>query len=90
MNEPRQYKPLILSYRELESVLFPYIVTNAWGIDTIRDLWMVGAPIPGVGEERRVILPGKLMEWLKDVLNTNGQPLDARAGIYSQLARQTN
>lgn len=85
---PNQYTPLILTYRELEQVLLPYIVTHRWGQDTIGDLWRAGAPIPSSGEERRVILLTKLMNWLKTIMSEQGQPLDATAGIYARLAQK--
>jgi hypothetical protein len=82
-----QRPPLILTYRELEQVLAPYIVAHSWGQDTIGDLWRMGAPTPDGGEQRRVILPGQLYRWLDTVLSEQGQPLDATAGIYARLAQ---
>ena len=82
----KQRPPLLLTYRELEQVLAPYIVAHSWGQDTIGDLWRMGAPTPSVGEQRRVIFPGQLYKWLETVLTEQGQPLDAELGIYSRLA----
>ena len=78
-------QPLILSYSELWRVLLPLTIGYTWGESTIKDLWTCLAPVPGFTEERRIVSPAHLGEWLADVLEKRGLPLDVQAQAYNQL-----
>jgi len=70
-----------VTFPELYRILSPYVVGYKWGRDTIRDLWLKGAPVPqdvcpgGVpckaypycNHIRRFIYPNHLQEWWDDV-----------------------
>ena len=88
--------PVCLSYGNLCRILSPLVEGYAWGQDTIRDLWLLGAPMPPAvgaaapGETVRLIVPSQLMAWLTDVLNRQGRPLDEAATLYSRMIREGN
>lgn len=83
----RTFPPLILTEGELRAVLLPLVVGDEWALDTVGDLWRMGAPVPGdVGAGvRRVILPGQLGRWLGDVLGRRGVPLSEAARAWVDL-----
>ena len=89
VEEFKRKPPLMLTYAETVKVLMPITLGYAWGEGTIRDLWKMGAPTPdsrmGSANERRIIFPGQLAKWLVDVLERQGQPLDASAYAWSNL-----
>lgn len=78
----RNLPPLIVTYDQLVKILQPITMGYKWGEQTIRDLWLIGAPIP---PDKRIVFPGKLAEWLADVMERKGQPLDAAANVYLDL-----
>ena len=82
----RGLQPLILTHTQLRSVLLPITLGYAWGESTIKDLFSRCAPLPGAGVERRIIAPNHLGEWLSDVLQRQGRPMNEQARIYNQLA----
>jgi len=82
----RKAPPLQVSYPELVRVLQPITFGYAWGEGTIRDLWLLGAPLPHA-PEKRIVFPGQLAKWLEDVLERKGQPLDVAAKAYNGLQK---
>ena len=82
----RKALPLQVSYPELVSVLQPITFGYAWGEGTIRDLWLLGAPLPHA-PGRRIVFPGQLAKWLEDVLARQGKPLDLAASAYNGLQK---
>lgn len=88
----RGLPPLIVTYPELVAILQPLTMGYKWGEETIRDLWTMGAVIPSPNPQeatKRIVFPGKLAEWLADVLDRKGQPLDAGARAYINLLKIT-
>ncbi len=83
--------PLIMTYPQLEAVLLPLTIGYAWGMDTIHDLWKIGAPTPDSTpiSEKRIIFPGQLIKWLDDVLTRQGRPLDDAAKLYSKMLQES-
>lgn len=81
--------PLIMTYPQLETVLLPLTIGYAWGVNTIHDLWKIGAPTPDStpGNEKRIIFPGQLMKWLEDVLTRQGRPLSDGAKLYARMTQ---
>jgi hypothetical protein len=79
-----QLPPLILTEAQLTAVLEPLTAGYAWGAGTIGDLWRCGAPLPN-DPTKRIILPSKLMDWLADVLERQGRPLDMAAEVFGRL-----
>ena len=81
--------PLIMTYPQLETVLLPLTIGYAWGVNTIYDLWKIGAPTPDStpGNEKRIIFPGQLMKWLEDVLTRQGRPLSDGAKLYARMTQ---
>lgn len=70
-------KPRIVTEAELVSTLMPFMLGYPWALDTVGDLWRMGAPdpsprLPGT-PERRILLPGQFAKWWADV--------SARAGV---------
>lgn len=69
-------KPRIVTEAELIEALMPYIVGYAWALDTIGDLWRMGAPEPNPRPrgwpERRILLPGQFKRWWDDVQRRQG------------------
>ena len=89
MNEPlnwRKLPPITATYDELVTILQPLTMGYKWGEDTIRDLWKLGAPLPH-DVNKRIVFPNKLADWLADVLEKKGQPLDAAARVYVDLLK---
>ena len=41
-------KPRIVTWNDLLTTLYPHIEGNAWALDTLGDLWRMGAPDPAV------------------------------------------
>jgi hypothetical protein len=80
----RRLPPLIMTLPQLMAVLLPLTLGYAWGEGTIHDLWKCGAPDPN-DPAKRIILPNKLMDWLEDVLERQGRPLDDMAAAYGRL-----
>lgn len=76
--------PLILTYKQLETAVWPIIYADKWAKDTIGDLWRKGAPIPEK-PGARIVFPKMLMEWLKDILQRQGRPLDDMAELLSKM-----
>jgi len=70
-------RPRIVTEAELVATLAPYMLGYSWALDTIGDLWRMGAPdpsprLPGT-PERRVLNPGQFAQGWADV--------SARAGV---------
>lgn len=82
----RSLPPLQLSYDELRRRLLPVTSGYAWGEGTIRDLWLLGAPLPH-DPQRRIVFPGQLAKWLEEVLSRQGRPLDEAAKAYNELRK---
>lgn len=78
--------PLQVTYPELRTRLAPITAGYAWGENTIRDLWLLGAPLPQ-DPNRRIVFPGQLAKWLEDVLARQGRPLDEAAKTYNELRK---
>lgn len=76
-NPLRHMKPLMLTFAQLQLVMYRYLVGNKWAEDTIGDLWRMGAPTPN-DPNKRIILASQLWDWLKDVTERAGvDPLTA-------------
>jgi len=74
-------QPRIVTLKELHDKLIPICGGDKWGIDTIGDLWKMGAPIPNVNPdqpEQRILLPGQFQKWFQDVATRTGNDLTAR------------
>jgi len=84
----RTLPPLQVTYPELAAILQPITVGYKWGEGTIRDLWLLGAPLPQ-DTARRIVFPNQLAKWLEDVLTRQGRPLDDAAKTYMQLRKQS-
>lgn len=85
----RKLYPIICTLQEAYAILGPITLGYTWGQSTIKDLWSRCAPTPdsiyGTATERRIISPAHLGEWLADVLNRQGKPLDEAASVYNQF-----
>jgi hypothetical protein len=84
--------PLVVTFPELVAILQPLAMGYKWGEDTIRDLWNLGAVMPNQNPHaptKRIVFPGKLAEWLADVLEKKGHTLDAGARAYLSLLKKT-
>jgi hypothetical protein len=84
-------KPHIVTEADLIEVLTPYIVGFPWALDTIGDLWRMGAPdpsprLPGT-PERRILHPGAFASWWAEVQARAGTPIAPEAAA-SQASRQ--
>lgn len=82
----RRLPPLLVTYPELRTRLMAVTAGYAWGEGTIRDLWLLGAPMPN-DPARRIVFPGQLAKWLEDVLAKQGRPLDEAAKTYNDLRK---
>lgn len=80
----RKLLPLQVTYKELSAILLPITAGYAWGEGTIRDLWLLGAPVPQK-PSARIVFPNQLAKWLEDVLNRQGRPLTEAAQTYMEL-----
>ena len=81
--------PLIMTYDQLLKTLGPITFGYKWGEETIRDLWLLGAPTPDSGPttiDKRIVFPSQLSKWLEDVLRRQGRPLTEIASVYNRLA----
>ena len=72
------YHPRIVTYKELRRKLLPLCHGFKWGEDTIRDLWLMGAPVPNPGgkEEARILLPSQFKKWFDDVAYRVGKAIE--------------
>ncbi len=83
--------PVCLTYSQLAAAVAPLIESNKWAQDTLGDLWRMGSPMPPkfrswtTTEEVRLLVPSAFMQWIKDVLERAGQPLDASAEMYANF-----
>lgn len=89
MSNPLQGKPpLTLTFAELEAAVAPLLAVDAWARSTLIDLWTKGAPTPqsvyGSPNEKRIVFPGQLYNWLADVMIRKSIQLDA-GSIYKNL-----
>ena len=89
---PTKLQPVCLSLPQLTAALLPITAGYKWGEGTIRDLWMLGAPMPPmsgavVAGDVRLIVPSQLMKWLEDVLTRQGKPLSDSARLYAQMVK---
>ena len=80
-NPLRAKPPLILTFAQLQAVMYRYMTGNKWAQDTIGDLWRMGAPTPN-NPNKRIILASQLWTWLKDVTERKGvDPLVAASRL---------
>ena len=87
--KPRDLGPRIVSFAELKAALTPLTFGYAWGEAAIRDLWLLGAPVPQADVDapvRRVLLPTQFMKWFKDVQARQGFSISPQVA-YEQLKR---
>jgi hypothetical protein len=84
----KKLPPLQVTYQQLCAILQPITVGYAWGEGTIRDLWLMGAPLPH-DTTQRIVFPNQLARWLEDVLNRQGRPLDEAAKTYMELRKKS-
>lgn len=83
--------PVCLTFAQLKAAVEPLTVGNRWAEDTIGDLWRMGSPMPpalagsSLNEEVRLLVPSAFMEWITDVLERSGRPLDAAANLYAAM-----
>lgn len=76
-------QPRIVTLQELKDKLIPIAGGDKWGLDTITDLWLKGAPIPNVSPNQpvqRILLPRQFEAWFNDVQSRRGLEPDAAAG----------
>lgn len=78
-------KPRIVTEADLVATLMPYIMDYPWALDTIGDLWRMGAPemrprLPGL-PEKRIINPGQFAKWWADVAVRAGANLNPQQVI---------
>lgn len=82
-NNPNRWQPRVVTWDELVRVLLPKIQGYPWAMDTIGDLWRMGAPDPqtivGTPGERRVLLPQRFQAWWQDVQQRMGHEQGAPA-----------
>lgn len=74
-------KPRIVTEADLVATLMPYMLGYPWALDTIGDLWRMGAPdmtprLPGQ-PEKRILNPGQFAKWWADVSKRSGADLTA-------------
>lgn len=85
-------KPRVVTEADLIEVLTPYIVGFPWALDTIGDLWRMGAPDPSPRRpgtpERRVLLPGAFARWWAEVQARAGSSATPEA-VAPGSSRQT-
>ena len=62
-------RPVIITEQALVAKLLPYIRGYPWALDTIGDLWRMGAPIPNSDFdcEHRILTPSRFRDWWADV-----------------------
>lgn len=72
-------KPRIVTFDDLQATLLPIIQEYPWAMDTLRDLWLMGAPDPSPrpinSPEKRILNPGQFANWWADVVERMGLPL---------------
>ena len=79
--------PRVVSFEELQAVLLPHVASYKWGRETIRDLWLLGAPVPQQSlqaTEKRVLLPGQFSKWWANVRAKMGLGLTAEQ-LHSRI-----
>jgi len=96
MLKPQSLPPVVMSLQQLKYTLLPFTAGYKWGEETIRDLWILGAPMPPmpgaspVADDVRLIVPSQLMKWLEDVLTRQGRPLSTSAALYAKMIKEGN
>ena len=86
--DARHLAPKIVTFPQLYAVLIPYCAGYAWAEDAIRDLWLLGAPVPRSNPsapEARILLPSKFAAWWADVQQRMGFPDALGAGVHKSI-----
>jgi len=73
---PREVlQPRIVTFAELFKALFPLTGGWPWAVDAIRDLWLLGAPVPSLSPtnvEMRILLPQQFQKWFAEIQQRMG------------------
>ena len=87
MTPSGQIPPRIVSFAQLRAALLPIVSGYGWAEDALRDLWLLGAPIPQPqGQaERRILLPQKFLAWWAEVQQRMGITTPGEV-IYNQTS----
>ena len=64
-----KYKPLLMSFAQLEKTLLPYCYGKKVTIQGIKDIWASATPIPN--SNRRIILPKHFMDFIQIAVKEN-------------------
>lgn len=84
-------QPKIVTFDQLRATLLPIVTGYKWAEDTLRDLWLLGAPIPNPLDgqpEKRILLPTQFRTWFDDVQKKMG--IDTPGDfIYSRTDAKT-
>lgn len=87
-----QPQPRLVTFAELQRTLLPICFGWPWAEDAIRDLWLLGAPVP-TGPNRpeiRILLPGQFAKWLGEVQARMGLTQTAAEVLPTIAARKTS
>ena len=86
MPDPDFPQAITTTEAELVTKLLPYIQGYPWALDTIGDLWRMGAPVPhrpiGTPYEQRILIPSQFKRWWADVQRRMGHNLSPREILH--------
>ena len=88
----RRERPRLVSYPELVAKLMPKLLGWKWAQDALRDLWLLGAPVPQdrcpgnkpckayprCNHIRRVLYPQQFEKWWDEVCQRQSLGIAAR------------
>ena len=69
--------PLGVTWRQLWYIVGPFVTHLPGAEDSLRDLWLSGAPLPGE-KERRLLLPRRFAQWWAEWSGRANAPRDAQ------------
>lgn len=86
----QQPQPRLVTFAELQRALLPHCADWPWAVDAIRDLWLLGAPIPTGPRtpEIRILLPGQFAKWWSEVQARMSLPQTAAEILPTLSARR--
>jgi len=100
-DKARREQPRLVSYPQLVIRLFPLLKGWSWAQDALRDLWLLGAPVPQdhcpgnvpckayprCNHIRRVLLPAQFKKWWDEVRERQSIEIAAKALLDKTFSR---
>lgn len=94
-DDVKRSQPRFISYPELAVKMHPYIQSYPWAQQTLKDMWLTGAPVPQdycpgkvpcenhpfCTHQRRIIHPNQFRKWWEDVRERASVEISVNAAL---------